>query len=445
MLLKWVNHASFILESGPVRLLCDPWLQGTVFNNGWSLLSPTKMSYEDFSTITHIWFSHEHPDHFCPPNLKQIPEEFRRKILVLFQHTKDKRVVNLCKSLSFRVEELPQHQKAPLADGFSLICGNQDDLDSWSAVFAEGKAILNMNDCVFERQRELDAVRRAVGEVDVLLSQFSYATWIGNPEDHASHKRYAAQKRAEIARQVHTFQPKWFIPFASFIYFSHAENFYMNETVNRVADVRDFSSRELRVPTIVLYPGDTWEVGAPQDSNDAIGRYERDFDQAMKAAAIPSSPVELQTLLKAADSFLQKCASRNNQFLLKALPAAVVRINDLGLDIEFSFRRGLVEVKNRRPDIVISSDSLLNCLTTDWGGETLVINGRFHVPAGGKPRRFFWIFRVPRHNSFGNSFNFRFLCNQVFQKVRHALASQRFLQPSAVAPETHGNSRALNV
>jgi|SRR5580693_67189 UDP-MurNAc hydroxylase len=440
MLLKWVNHASFILESGPVRLLCDPWLRGTVFNNGWSLLSPTKMSYEDFSAITHIWFSHEHPDHFCPPNLKQIPEEFRRKILVLFQHTKDKRVVNLCKSLSFRVEELPKHQKVPLAADFSLICGNQDDLDSWSAVFAEGKAILNMNDCVFEWQGELDAVRRAVGDVDVLLSQFSYATWVGNLEDHASHKRYAAQKRAEIARQVRTFQPKWFIPFASFIYFSHAENSYMNETVNRIADVHSFSSRELNIPTIVLYPGDTWEVDTPRDSNDAIQRYECDFDQAMRATPIASLPVELQVLQKAADSFFQKCASKNNQLLLKILPPAVVRLKDLGLDVELSFRRGLTEVQNRQPDIIVSSDSLLNCLTTDWGGETLIINGRFQVPAGGRPRRFFWIFRVPRHNSFGNSFNFGFLCHQILQKARLALSWRKRWEQSAAAPELHGNS-----
>ena len=89
MQMEWVNHASFIIRSGSVALLCDPWLHGTVFNEGWSLQSPTKLSYNDFANITHIWFSHEHPDHFNPPNLKKIPEQYRRKIKVLFHHTKD--------------------------------------------------------------------------------------------------------------------------------------------------------------------------------------------------------------------------------------------------------------------------------------------------------------------------------------------------------------------
>jgi UDP-MurNAc hydroxylase len=423
MLLKWVNHAGFLLESGPVRLLCDPWLQGPAFNHGWSLLSPTKMAYEDFSCVTHIWFSHEHPDHFYPPNLKQIPEEYRRKITVLFHETQDKRVVNLCKSLNFKVKELPLNQRASLAGDFDILCGTQDDLDSWSAIFAEGKTVLNMNDCVFERDRELGKIREQVGELDVLLSQFSYATWVGNPGDHASHQRHAARKRLEMARQVRVFQPKYFIPFASFVYFSHAENFYMNAAINRIADVHDFTTRELRVPTIILYPGDTWEVATPRDSAEAIRRYEADFTRALSRDPFVSPAIEMNTLQNAADNFFRKCATKNNRFILNRLPLTVVHLQDLGVDIELSFRKGMSQVKDRQPDIIISSDSLLNCLTTEWGGETLTINGRFQVPAGGHPRRFFWIFRVSRYNSFGDSLDFGFVCTRLAQRAIRSLAA----------------------
>src|SRR5579864_3571428 len=108
MLIEWVNNASFILESGSVPLICDPWLEGTIFNGGWKLLSETKLRYEDFADITHIWISHEHPDHFNPITLKHIPEEQRRRIIVLFHHTKDKRVLNVCKALGFKTWELPE-------------------------------------------------------------------------------------------------------------------------------------------------------------------------------------------------------------------------------------------------------------------------------------------------------------------------------------------------
>ena len=89
MRLEFVNHASYILDASKqgVRLLTDPWLEGNAFNNGWGLLAKTTFRYEDFGSITHLWFSHEHPDHFSPPNLKKIPEDARKKITVLFQKT----------------------------------------------------------------------------------------------------------------------------------------------------------------------------------------------------------------------------------------------------------------------------------------------------------------------------------------------------------------------
>ena len=82
--LEWINHSSFLLEHGRVRLLCDPWIEGYVFDNNWAQLSPTKFSYADFARVTHLWFSHEHPDHFFPPNLEKIAPEIRRNITVLF-------------------------------------------------------------------------------------------------------------------------------------------------------------------------------------------------------------------------------------------------------------------------------------------------------------------------------------------------------------------------
>ena len=91
MQIEFVNHASFIATAGGVRIMSDPWLEGRVFNDGWDLISPSTMSYEDFREITHLWFSHEHPDHFLPPNLKKIPEETRRAVHVLYQRTRDKK------------------------------------------------------------------------------------------------------------------------------------------------------------------------------------------------------------------------------------------------------------------------------------------------------------------------------------------------------------------
>ena len=423
MRIVWVNHASFIVESGQVRLICDPWLEGSAFNDGWNLVSPTKLRYEEFSGITHIWFSHEHPDHFSPSNLRKIPELHRRKIKVLFHHTKDKQVISLCKALGFPTEELPDDQPVPVAEDFKVLSVRQGLVDSCLAIFAEGKTLLNMNDCIFDNRRELEQIQSEIGKTDVLFSQFSYANWVGNPDDHTAHKREANRKRQEMEKQIRLFAPSVFVPFASFVYFSHAENFFMNAHVNRIEDVHEFATRDLNVSANVMYPGDQWEVGASWDSTCAIARYKTDFDRVLALPPQTSPRVFFHDLQEAARTFIAKCSKKNSRILLNALPSANIRISDLGLDAELSFRGELVEAKGKRPDIVLSSNSLLYCFKTDWGGETLQINGRFQVPPGGSPRRFFWIFRVPRHNGYGSSLNFRFLGHQMLQRVRAAVQS----------------------
>ena len=39
MKLKFINHASYLVENEKTILLHDPWLEGRAFNNGWELLS----------------------------------------------------------------------------------------------------------------------------------------------------------------------------------------------------------------------------------------------------------------------------------------------------------------------------------------------------------------------------------------------------------------------
>ena len=110
--LDFVNHASLIVSHGGVRLLSDPWLQGTSFNDGWALLSPSAFGPEDFEGITHIWYSHEHPDHFSPRCLALCPEALRPGIEVLFHASEDTKIVRHCEGLGFRTRELPRDERS---------------------------------------------------------------------------------------------------------------------------------------------------------------------------------------------------------------------------------------------------------------------------------------------------------------------------------------------
>ena len=120
--LPFVNHASVIFSHNKINLITDPWLFGAAFNNSWELISKSKMQIEDFKNISHIWFSHEHPDHFYPRVLSSIPEEIRKKITVLFQNTLDHRVATKCKELGFTVIEMKHNEFYKLDSDFQVKC-----------------------------------------------------------------------------------------------------------------------------------------------------------------------------------------------------------------------------------------------------------------------------------------------------------------------------------
>ena len=161
MKLTWVNHASFIVESGDVRLICDPWMEGRVFNQSWELLAKTVFTCEDFSKISHLWFSHEHPDHFFPPNIMKIPVKFRKQITVLYQKTIDGKVKEFCRNAGFRrIIEMSGGVEYRLGEDFSVINDKmRNDTDSWLLIRTGGATILNVNDCVFRKAAEMKKIR----------------------------------------------------------------------------------------------------------------------------------------------------------------------------------------------------------------------------------------------------------------------------------------------
>ncbi|MBV8245261.1 MAG: MBL fold metallo-hydrolase, partial [Candidatus Eremiobacteraeota bacterium] len=290
--IEWVNHAGFLLEADGVGLLSDPWLSGTAFNRGWRHISPTRFTLEDFARVTHLWFSHQHPDHFAPADLRRIDPGIRARIVVLYHHTIDKKVVRFCESLGFReLRELRDREWVALSPSVEILCGTWFDRDSWLAVRANGTTFLNLNDCVVDSPGLARKIRSLCGNVDVLLTQFSYAEWAGNPEDARLREASAAEKLRRIRIQCETFEPAWVIPFASFIYWCHPENFFMNDEMNEVLDVASFIESRLHRRPIVLYPGDRWTAGKPHDWQEAARAYHRDFRDriAEGATEVPKS------------------------------------------------------------------------------------------------------------------------------------------------------------
>jgi hypothetical protein len=399
MRFRWVNHAAFVLETGPVQLLSDPWLFGSAFADSWDLLAPTRLETLDFGAITHIWVSHEHPDHFSPPSLRSIPEEDRQHIVLMTQRTRDRRVAAYCETLGFGdVVELPSGTWLDLAPDVEIMCQPVKLDDSWLAVRAGDRTVLNLNDCLIATEDEVDATLAKIGHpVDILLTQFSFAAWIGNPDDTAAHVESARIARDRFITQTRTIAPKWVIPFASYVWFSHEENAYMNTSVNHITDIVAEVRRSLPATTpIVLYPGDTWTPGRSEDPTPAaLEAYAADEASVPGRTTHPTQPRTLEELQVLAEGHSQELLGFHGS-LLKLLPSTPVWLVDHKKAVMLSVGAlTAAALQYEQCDIALTSDAFGGMLQNMWGGMALLISGRFRVPSGGDvnvggpPRRFY--------------------------------------------------------
>lgn len=400
MYVDWVNHASFVLRCGATSIICDPWLEGSIFKGGWSLISPTAFDYADFAGVSHIWISHQHPDHFSPTNLRKIDSETKKRIVVLYQETDDKLVVSWLRSRGFaNVRELPLRRWIPVADGIEILCGTIAD-DSWLAIRTPDRTFLNVNDCVLKTRDRIEPIASAVGKVDVFFTQFSYAQWTGNPEERGRRRVEALEKIERIRLQAQILQPETIVPCASYFYFCHEENFFLNDGVNQVADVARFIERDLGKRAVVLYPGDRWDLSAnPPDWHAAAERYAEDFRECIaRGPAYHTRSLRAEDVLPQIEAFFKRLQRKNPRARGLITGRTTVYITDNSQAYEIS-GQGIRPVRASRneADITTSFESLLYAFKTPWGGNALHVTGRFTSSPPSGHLRFFRVMRALQH------------------------------------------------
>lgn len=440
MNLTWVNHAAYILEHNGIRLITDPWLFGSAFDNGWNLLCKTKFTIDDFATISHIWFSHEHPDHFSPPILLKIPESIRSKIKVLFQATKDRRVAKFCEKLGFQVIELPNRAPVKLSDDITITCGAVRPIDSWLLVETSEVRILNMNDCIVENDAKTSSIYRSVGNVDLLLTQFGYAQWVGNPDEVELRNQSKLEKLNRIKLQADAFKPKWICPFASFVYFSHQENAYLSDRVATIHEAYHFVEQHTCSVPLVFYPGHKWDIGTPWNSEPALGKYETDYNRPDKPLSVANEEVDISALQSLARDYIQNAYSKGNRTAitiwkhrlarnLKERLELKIALFDSNVALRFDWQKGLSieERDHSEPDITLSSGSLAYILQNDWGFGTVRINGRYRASTSGR-RKFSMIFPFGTLHSVGKAMDWRYVLTQYVSLILNKITGHHAIE-----------------
>ena len=224
---QFLNHSCILVKGVDTKILCDPWFEGSAFGDGWSLLYDKSHEINNLE-FDYIWISHEHPDHFSIASLSKL----NTPKTIIYQETKDKKVKIFLEKKGHKVIEL-QHKTTKVVGDLSLTCIVCDGYDSSLIVkFPDGNILLNINDARVDLNAHLEQEIIPClhgANPDLLTFQFSYANWAGNQGDKniPAHQQNLVDNKMEYV--ISKLQPKMIMPFASFVYYSHEENFYWND------------------------------------------------------------------------------------------------------------------------------------------------------------------------------------------------------------------------
>ena len=379
MEITFLNHASYILKTEKSSVLFDPYLSGTAFNNGWKLLNEEEHNVTD---INYIFYSHEHPDHFQVDFLKNNFTQNRDEVTILYQETYDKRVKKFCTNLGYTFIELPDKKELKIGNDFDIICGKVPFYDSWVMIKDGNQNMLNVNDCVLEDPSLVHNIKKYTknADIDVLFTQFSYASF-SDPENRS----YRARKQLEtIKLQNDVLSPKNIIPFASFIYFAHEENFYMNDSINTPEVVEDYINKNLNVDSIWLKPNENWVVGDNKDNEESINYWMKFYSNLQTLPKIKSlKTYSLNELEEKYASYFKKIRSRNN-FILVYIYNLIfgkkvsLYLHDIDKHIEIGLLSGIKALNNNTEKYIkLHTESLAFIFDFDFGIDTFAVAARF--------------------------------------------------------------------
>lgn len=383
-------------------LLIDPWFEGCAFYNGWSLLDK-QLSNESIikylkqsNKNIYIWYSHEHSDHFSISFLKAI-NQIKQKVSILFQKTIDCRVLNFLKKQGFEVIECLDGIEVRLNKKFKITTWKYRDGDSFCLIKSNSTWILNTNDCVISTQELAKLVSNKINakttKVDILFAQFGYANWIGNELDFELRKKVAIEKLERIKLQAELFTPSMIIPFASFAYFCHSENFYLNDEQNSPNSLRTSELLNTRQENIYfMKPLDTICISNDLKNKNKLNALSQKAEKHWEILKENIRPdkiiivnVEKIQITDIFNSFRRRMTI-NFLFLPQILelcgiikPLRVL-INDINSIAEISYINGISFKNNLNNwDISLTSEVLEFIFKNEFGFNTTSVNGRYRT------------------------------------------------------------------
>lgn len=186
MKLRLLSHASVVIGTADATVLTDPWFEGTAFDDSWALAPPADVRPDDLQRVSHVWITHEYPDHFHPRTLRSRTDEFKQRVEVLFQKNNSSKMFEAMRKLGYRhFRALPNRRWVRISPHTEIYCYQVGAMDSVLAVRDPSGLVLNVNDAEINR-RDCAILAREVGRPDLVLNQFSIAGYSGEEDERSA-------------------------------------------------------------------------------------------------------------------------------------------------------------------------------------------------------------------------------------------------------------------
>ena len=265
MKVTYIGHACILMESGGTRILMDPWLTDPTYHGTWWHYPPLALGVRDLPRLDYLYVSHEHPDHFDPPTLRQLDKD----VHVIIANFKRKRFRDHLATLGFRrISEVDFGQDFRCnGSGLSVRLIPPDRAWDDSAILVKDgiTTVLNVNDCHLD-----DATLERLGkeqQIDLAFLTFTGASQYPGCFEFAlasKIQRWQESKESHVEEFVNwarLLRTRRAVPAAGNFALLAPDQLFMNTPhyVNTPQDAVDRLRREApEIEGLQMNPGDVW-------------------------------------------------------------------------------------------------------------------------------------------------------------------------------------------
>tara|TARA_B100000287_G_scaffold356157_1_gene346962 strand:+ start:1046 stop:2176 length:1131 start_codon:yes stop_codon:yes gene_type:complete len=365
------------MEVDGYTCLVDPWFEGRVFNESWSLLEETNIDEVDLDNLKYIFYTHEHPDHLNWKTLNLIKKKCKNDLVVVLLERKNKNIVQAIKKMKINVAEVQPNKLTTISKNLSIVQFPTEH-DSAQVFKIYDKVILNQNDCYLS-DAQAKSIKSMFPTIDYWFMQFSLAGFYANEGDTVGLRQAKDFHVGVFDNYKKLFNPKITIPFASFVYFCKEKNKFLNNNIVKPLDIEEAYKED---SVYFLKPGDTEQECVENGRKSRVLYWQSLFDMPKKI--YPHKFTSVEKIEKAFKKFINE-----NESMGPLLGRVELYIIDHEKSILLDHEEKKISVCSGQDNIgKLYSEDLHAFYAFPWGADTLNISSCFEVIDAARWSRF---------------------------------------------------------